>query len=83
MRKGWCRLAGGLALVVAVVGLVAVGSHGVDASAGLPAADPVGGRKFFFCAMGQTLKYIGIFTGNVTLALTGAIGGGIACGMGW
>ncbi len=42
----------------------------------------VGGEDYFYCCLGQTLKVIGLFTGNVALVVAGAVGGGIACGLG-
>jgi hypothetical protein len=43
--------------------------------------DAVSGGKWFFCAMAQTVKVVGLVTANPTFVLVGAIGGGIACGL--
>jgi hypothetical protein len=55
----------------------------VSATVVTPApADVVGGDHYFFCAAGQTIKIVGLFTGNAGLVLVGAVGGGLACGFG-
>ena len=45
-------------------------------------SDPVGG-EYFFCGLFQAVKIASLCTGNVHGVLVGAIGGGLACGMGW
>jgi hypothetical protein len=54
-----------------------------DAIVPASAPDVVGGRQFYVCAAFQAIKIVGLFTGNVPLVVTGAIGGGLACGFGW
>jgi hypothetical protein len=65
-----------------VIGMALVAIAGSGGSS-RKAPEPVGTGSYFFCAMGQTVKYFGLFTGNVGLTVAGAIGGSIACGMGW
>ena len=78
VRRGRPWLAS-LALVLALLVLLP------DAGAGSAVApeEAVGGRSFYACAAFQTIKFWGLFTANVPLVVAGAIGGGLACGMGW
>ncbi len=46
-------------------------------------AEPVGGRKYFFCAAFQVIKYGGMVTGQPGAVAVGAIGSGVACAFGW
>jgi hypothetical protein len=46
-------------------------------------ASPVGGRRYFFCAAFQLLKYGGLVTGRPDAVLVGAIGAGVSCAFGW
>jgi hypothetical protein len=50
-------------------------------AAALP-VHPTGGA-FFWCAAFQMLKVVSLATGRLEGAVVGAIGGGLACGMGW
>lgn len=63
-----------------VILLVLTGTTAV--ASGAPEGVPTGGAHYFYCALGQVVKYYGFFTANPALALTGAIVGGLACGFG-
>ncbi len=89
---------GGLVVLAACLLLAGLGAPGEaiadagsatsPAPAGLDDAEApawssaVGGSDYFYCALGQTLKVVGLILGNVPLVLAGAVGGGIACGLG-
>ena len=73
----------GLRRVAVAAGIWIAAAAPAAPAAATKAASPAGEGSYFFCAMGQTIKYIGLFSGNAPLALAGAVGGGIACGMGW
>lgn len=44
--------------------------------------EPVGG-SYFLCGLFQAVKYISLATGQVEGVVVGAIGSGLACGLGW
>jgi hypothetical protein len=71
---------------VVVVALLALAAGTFPDSTEPPPVDPAevrGAANFFFCALGQTVKFLGLFSGNLPLTVAGAIGGGLACGLGW
>jgi len=72
-----------LAVVLALAAGIALAPGAEARSSRVPAEDGVGARNFYFCAALQAVKVVGLFTANVPLVVGGAIGGGIACGMGW
>lgn len=71
----------GLAALL-LVSAIALGAYAGGTTGPSPNGDPVGGG-FYFCALGQTLKIIGLFTANPGMVLGGAILGGVACGLGY
>jgi hypothetical protein len=54
----------------------------VAAAARSASAVPVGAMNFW-CALFQTIKVVSLVTGQLEGVVVGAIGGGLACGMGW
>ena len=64
----------------AIVGLALAGS--VCRPAVELGGPPMGGMNFW-CAFFQTVKIVSLCTGQLEGAVIGAIGGGLACGMGW